>query len=132
MKRIVSVLVFVLLFSQTSRSQALIGFNMSDVRKEYPSVNWEYGKWGESNEYQTMSFEDNSIATIYYFNEKGICFSTAIIPKSQGILQAMIERYNSRYVIVDDTHWKFYTNGGVLKSYLKMTDENVYYFYWYM
>lgn len=125
-------ILFALIFglSCSAFSQAMIGYNMSEVRDNFPGVKWEYGHWDENDKLQSMTFDDESMVVIYYFNSSYVCFSTAIVPKTQGVLQAIIERYNTRYVIIDDTHWKFYTNGGVLKCSLEQTDKGLYFFKW--
>lgn len=123
--------IFLLLaMSISAFSQALIGYTMSQVREKYNDAEWTYGKWGTNNELQSMSFENESIGVIYYFNEDFKSIITAIVPKSQGTLQGIIENYNKRYVIIDETHWKFYTNGSVLRCSLETTDSGLYFFSW--
>ena len=130
MKKFIIFSLLILYSYINSYSQAKIGFNMSDIRKEFPNKKWEYGKWGDEK-LNRMSFTDDDVTVIYYLDDNNLSISTAIFPLSQGLLQGMIERYNKRYVIVDDTHWKFYINGGVLKCDLMSTDDGGFYFYWY-
>lgn len=130
MKKLLLTMACVLLFAGASLAQALVGFTMSEVRDKNPGVTWGYGRWGESKQFQTMSFEDDYIGVAYYFNEEYRCVGTVIVPKNQGVLQGMIERYNNRYVVVDDNNWKFYTQGGVLRCVLGTTEKGAYYFYW--
>ena len=131
MRKAILLMILVFGLSLSAMSQAMIGFNMSEVRDNFPDAKWSYGIWEEENRLQSMTFEDDNMAVIFYFNSSYVCFITAIVPKTQGFLQGMIEKYNSRYVVVNDTSWKFYTNGGVLKCTLEHTDKGVYFFKWF-
>lgn len=131
MKRLL--VLFFILFRSCSPafSQAMIGYNMSEVKGNYPNEKWEFGFWDKEERLQTMSFEDENVIVIYYFNKSFVCFTTTIVPKTQGILQGWIENYNKKYVIVNDTNWKFYTPSGILNCSLDKTENGLYYFRWY-
>jgi len=130
MKKLFIALSFAILACFSAGAQALLGYSMGDVRKEFPNEDWEYGKWGERKEYSTMSFKADKLVVIYYFNENMMSVGTSIVPLTQGMLQGMIEIYNERYVVVDDKHWKFYNKGNVMRCSLSSTDEGLFYFYW--
>jgi hypothetical protein len=130
MKSLVIGLVLFLGLAGDSNSQALIGFTMSEVKSKYPDTEWTYNHWGKNDALQTMSFETDKIGVIYFFDENYRSIITAIVPKTQGTLQGMIELYNSKYVIIDESHWKFYANGVVMNCSLQMTEGGAYYFNW--
>lgn len=131
MKRFLLLLSLICLVRGQGYGQAMIGYNMSEVKENYPDKKWSYGMWDEEQKLQTMSFEDESVIVIYFFNDAFLCFTTTITPKTQGALQGWIENYNKKYVVVDDTNWKFYNPNGILKCTLEKTEKNLYYFRWY-
>jgi len=52
------------------------------------------------------------------------------MPKSVGVLNYYVEKYNNEYVIVSDKEWKYYTNNGlVLHIKLLYLEGNSYFNY---
>ncbi len=124
-------LLFLLLLIPTlGISQAKIGYNPSQIRAEFPDVEWIYNKWGQNKEKMTMAFMNDDFLINYLFDENNISVITAIAPLNQGALQTMIERYNNRYVILDKSTWRFYSDGTVFICRLKAFDDGSFYFKW--
>ena len=111
-------------------SQAKIGFNPSQIREEFPNVEWNYQKWGENKDKLSMAFMNDEFLVNYLFDENNVSIITAIAPFKQGTLQAMIELYNSKYVIINKNTWRFYDNGVVFICRLKAFDDGSFYFKW--
>jgi len=129
MKKIL--LFLLLLLPGLSMSQPLFGYTPSQVREKWPNFDWEYLKWGERKDKMMMSFVEDDIRVIYFFDENDESVFTSVCPLTQGELQRMVEMYNNRYVIIDDTTWKFYNDGMVFLCTLEQTaDTKKYYFLW--
>ena len=112
-------------------SQAKIGYNPSELRAEFPSANWTYSKWGEyGNQNMVMSWSSENILTNYFFNEDNITIICTIVPLNQSTLQAVVEIYNKRYVIIDSNTWRFYSDGTIFLCRLKTLEDGTFYFAW--
>ena len=129
MKKIL--LFLLLLLPGLSMSQPLFGHTPSQIRDKWPNFDWEYHKWGEYKDKIMMSFVEDDIRVIYFFDENDESVFTSVCPLTQGELQRMVEMYNNRYVIIDNTTWKFYNDGMVFLCALEQTaDTKKYYFLW--
>jgi hypothetical protein len=113
-----------------SQAQPFFDFSPSEVREQRPNATWNYDKWGSNHDWLSMGYDDGDAFVIYFFDENNRSVVTTIAPKTQGKLQAFIELYNSRYVIVDSTRWKFYSEGEVFLAKLTQTDNGKYFFLW--
>jgi hypothetical protein len=109
-KLILTIVLFVI--SLTSFSQARVNFTESEIRKEFNKSKFEtsYTESGIKFIYQL----DENVATYYYFNKESVCYMCMMIPLKQGTLNYFVEDYNSKYVIVSDTEWKFYNKNGIM------------------
>lgn len=123
-------ILLLLLVSHQGISQPLFGYTPSEVKAEFPELNWNYKRWGEGNKKLSMGFLTEKLLVIYFFNEDNKSVYTSIAPQTQGELQSFIESYNQRYVIIDSYTWKFYNDGAVFLCKLKQTDEGRYFFLW--
>ena len=124
------ILFLLLLIPGLSKSQPLFGYNPSQVREEHLDANWHYDKYGDAKDLLVMYYDTESIRTMYFFDYRNVSTGTVILPKNKGILQWFIETYNNRYVIIDNTHWKFYNDGSVFRCSLEQTNDGRYYFDW--
>ncbi len=110
-----------------SFSQARIGFTESQIRSEFYYLSFEEGVTNDGFKYIYTYGDRGAIA--YFFDEDGICILTRYMPYTQGDLNYYVEIYNSRYVILSETHWKAYLkNGGIIDIYLITTDDGLTYF----
>jgi hypothetical protein len=113
-----------------SNSQPLFGFTPSEVKDRYPGVDWTYKRWGDGDDKLSMGFRAEDLIVVYFFNENNKSIATTINPQTEGELQGIIERYNSRYVIIDSYTWKFYDEGSIFMCKLKQSDQGRYFFLW--
>jgi hypothetical protein len=130
MKRLFLILLIAVL-PLISKSQPLFGYTPSQIRDKWPNFDWEYEKWGERKDKMIMTFAEDDIRVMYFFDENNHSVFTSICPLTIGELQGMIEQYNNRYVVVDNTTWRFYNDGAVFLCTLRQTaDTKKYYFLW--
>ena len=108
----------------------MFGYNPSEIREKYPNADWHYDKYGDAKDLLVMYYDNESMRVMYFFNYNNVSTGTAIVPKNKGTLQWLIETYNNRYVILDNTHWKYYDDGSVYKCTLDQTSDGRYYFDW--
>lgn len=115
-KLILTLTLFVI--SLTSFSQARVHYTESQIRKEFNNSKFEtsYTDGGVKFIYKV----DENVATYYYFDNESICYMCMMIPLKQGGLNYFVEDYNSKYVIVSDTEWKFYNQNGIM--YINLID----------
>lgn len=131
MKTLIKLLFVFLLFTvSTGKAQPLFGFTPSEIRAKVPDAVWSYDKWGHDKELLSMAYSTDKVKTYYLFNADNRSLITIMYPLSQGTLQATIEIYNKRYVIVDNYNWKLYKEGVVYECTLSQTDNDDYFFMW--
>lgn len=115
-----------LLFTFAVNAQARLGVTYNDVYEEYryltPTVTTE--KQGLCLDVTTPT-----VQLLYYFDEDKNCKTTIIYPKSQGILNGYVERYNNNYVIVSNTEWKMYSQN-TISSIKLVSYEDLIFFVW--
>ena len=103
-------------------AQTRIGFSESDIRyKEFPDKEFKSGTLKEGEKY--ISWSTEKIICTYVFDSTNICSWCAIQPKNQGSLNYYVEEFNRIYVIIDDTHWKWYSDKGIIKITLSFPKE---------
>ncbi len=115
-----------LLFCSKGYSQARIGFTDKEIRKEFPKGKFKSGIDKDGDKY--LSVELSTMTVIYYFNSDDRCSLTAAIPDDQGSLNAMVEDYNKKYVIVSDKEWKMYNDNGIMTIELVFPEKGSAYF----
>ena len=131
MKTLIKLLFVFLLFTvSTGKAQPLFGFTPSEIRAKVPDVEWIYDKWGDNDELLSMAYSTDKVKTYYLFNGDSHSIFTIMYPLRQGTLQATIEIYNKRYVIVDNYNWKLYKEGVVYECTLSQSNSGDYYFMW--
>lgn len=128
MKKLLTLLLVIMPW--VSNSQSLFGYTPTEVKAKWPEMEFKYNKWGEEKNLMMMSFVKDNLSVSYFFDDHNKSIVTTIIPLTQGYLQAVIEHYNKRYVIVDSYTWRFYDDGSIYLCELKQTDEGKYYFMW--
>ena len=123
-------LFIVMLLPLVSTAQPMFGYSPSEIREKHPDVKWVYEKWGEEKDKMVMRYQQDNLEYNYFFNENNESIFTCIGPKTQGLLQNMIEVYNNRYVIISKNEWRFYKDGLIYNAKLKLMGDNEYYFVW--
>lgn len=95
------------------KSQTRIGYTETEIRKEFYEKTFQsfYTKDG----IKVIYWRNNDVEVSYGFDKNtGICNLSMIQPLTQGILNYYVERFNKEYVIVDETHWKWYSNTSIV------------------
>lgn len=108
--RILLTLLFTLLVGYLP-AQSRLGYNMGQIRADFPKETWEYGY---TNGNQWMAFNDGNIYAVYWFDSDGYCFITTVTPLTTGKLNYYVELYNSQFVIIDNFNWKWYSPEGIV------------------
>ena len=116
-----------ILISGYVSSQARLGYTYDEVRKEF-WLDHEYSVGYDANLGKYIDVEFGLSDVRYYFDEDNICYCMASVPKTKADLHYLIELYNNTYVIVDDTHWKWYSNGVTSKIDLVVAKDGTYFF----
>lgn len=128
MKKLFTLLLILVSFK--TMSQPLFGYTPSEIRAEHPDADWLYDKWGEPKNMLAMSYKTDGALISYLFNDDNKSMFTIITIYQQGLLQAFIEKYNSRYVIINDYTWRLYKDDSIYECYLKRADNGNYFFMW--
>ena len=98
------------------KAQARIGSSATDIIREFSDKNLKWDRMNDGTKY--LWCDDDRISVYYIMDEKSVCQTTYIIPNNQGVVNYYCEKFNKEAVIISDTQWKLYTNGGVL--YIKL------------
>jgi len=114
-----------------SNGQAHLGSTLSDIKGFYPEKEFsvEYTDDGTKIASAEMPF-----GTFYYvFNrETGFSDMCLQIPDDMEALNAQVEIYNRKYVIVSERSWKAYLEGGgIMKIDLEYDEDMKYYLFLY-
>ena len=113
-----------------SNAQARLGYSSNEIRSEFSASKYKLTSGNLDDGQYYINITTNYSFVFYYFNQDYICNSTAIVPKNQKVLNALVENYNENYVKTSATSWDAYLDGGILKINLIYPDEGGYYFKW--
>jgi len=95
----------------TGTSQARLGYSEKEIRKELYGVELEVSN--SDDETYTLGFESAYGAFFYIMDTNTkICEFCMYVMNSQGSVNAMVESFNGKYVILSDTEWRAYTDAG--------------------
>ncbi len=119
-----TLLFFVILLPIFSNAQAHLGSSESEIRKTHPDKTF------------TVSYADDGTKTIstfmifgtfYYYisKETGLSYGCVQVIDDMPLLNGQIEAYNGKYVIISDSEWKAYLEGGG-KMKITMTYDSEY------
>ena len=129
MKRIL-LFIFFACISTITFSQSRINYSANEIRQEFQESQYNLKSGYDKNGNYYISIITGNSTVFYYFDPDKICKATFIVPDNQGALNAYVELYNTRYVIVSPTHWKMYNNNGVSEVNLIYPTGGGYYFMW--
>jgi hypothetical protein len=126
MKKYLFIILISFIFSKNVFSQARLGYTEQQIENIFSEKNFHTGYADDGTKYIYTEF--NLCIAAYYFNSYGISDMVILIPKTQGNLNALVERYNSQYVIISQNQWKAYLkNGGIITIYLFYNDNGPYF-----
>lgn len=85
-----------------------IGDHLNDVMKLKPN--------GKLDTEGPTTYADNGSTGlfIYFFNTDLRCNQIAISPRTGTDVQAYVELFNKGWVIIDNNHWKYYREDGMV------------------
>ena len=125
MKKLFTVLL--LLCSTIVFSQARLYSSYAKIYDEFQHEDIKINFTDKGQLYLSVALQNALI--LYYFDEDKLCTSTAIVPLNNGTLNAYVEMYNSKYVIISPTKWRMYSNGTI--SYIELVNyEDKSFFVW--
>lgn len=104
---------FLVIASLPVLGQARMGSSSYDIRTEFSNREFklESGYWEEFKA-KYLCIEINNCVVYYLLNDESICYATIIVPFKQGTLNSLVQSYNEKYVIIDETTWKMYNSNG--------------------
>lgn len=108
-----------------------MGETLSQLKTRYPD---KYFKIEYSNIGAKYTTAEHLLGTfVYYFDkETGLTNFCIQIPKVMAVLNAQVEIYNNKYVIISDNKWKAYLEGGgILKINLSYNEDLESYVFFY-
>lgn len=118
------IFVLLLLFKGTTNAQCRLGYSVYEVKEELIENNCTNFKDGytEDGQYFFHAIISGGQNLVYYgfSKETHKCIITIIYPLSNEMLNALVEKYNREFVIINNYTWKWYTpTGNVVKVEMK-------------
>lgn len=129
MKKLIFLLIVML--PLIGKAQAHLGSTEKDIRDLYSDKTFEVGYTDDGEKYISAFMYYGTF--IYYFDkETGLSNFCMQVINEIPYLNGQVEAYNKKYVIVSDTEWKAYLEGGgILKIKLDYNEEYKVYFFYY-
>ncbi len=124
--RKLKILFFVIfgMFPFLGKSQAHLGSTIAEIKAIHPDkiFTTKFTNNGIKYIYANMTF-----GTFYYYfdKESGLSNLCLQIPDNMNALNAQVEVYNKKYVIISETSWKAYLEGGGLMKINLKYDEDI-------
>lgn len=115
---------FIVMLPLFVKAQAHLGSTLADIKAKHPDKEFiiEYSDDGTKYAYASMYYG----TFIYYFDkETGLSNLCLQIPDDMTALNAQVEVYNKKYVIVSETSWKAYLDGGGIMKIELIYEEDM-------
>lgn len=129
MKKILLSIVFLLPF--LGSAQAHLGISLTDLKELHNDKTFKIDYTTDGVKYASADMPLGEF-TYYFSKEDGLTFRCIQIPHNMTALNAQVENYNKKYVIVSETSWKAYLEGGgLMKINLVYDEEYKAYFFTY-
>lgn len=122
MKKLIFALI--LMLPLIGNAQAHLGSTLTDIKALHPDKEFtvKYTDDGIKYAYASMYYG----TFFYYFDkETGLSNLCLQIPDNMTALNAQVEIYNKKYVIISETSWKAYLEGGGLMKINLTYDEDL-------
>ena len=100
-------LLLILLSCWTVDAQSRLGFSPQEIRQEFSDEEFTSGYTKEGNYFIYLTKPTH--ACTYTFNSDMKCIMTCVFVQDNSLLNALVERYNREYVIINNYTWKWYT-----------------------
>lgn len=129
MKKVI--LAFLMALPLIGKSQAHIGSTLADLKARYPDKTFKIEYANDGTKYTTANQTYGTF--VYYFdNETGLTKFCIQFPDNMTALNSQVEVYNKKYVIVSETSWKAYLEGGgIMKINLTFDEKSKLYIFYY-
>lgn len=129
MKRII--LFLSMMFPFMASAQAHLGESITGLRQRYPGKEFKFEVTNEGVVY-VMAEQTLGYFAYFFDQETGLTYMCMQIPYNMQALNAQVEIYNKKYVIVSETSWKAYLEGGgIMKINLNYNEEKGSYLFIY-
>lgn len=125
------IFILMLMLPLIGKAQAHLGSTEKEIRDLYPDKTFEVGFEDDGEKYINAFMKYGTF--FYYFDkETGLSNFCMQVIKEVVYLNGQVEAYNKKYVIVSDSEWKAYLEGGgIMKIQYKYNEEyKVYVFYY--
>jgi hypothetical protein len=124
-------LTILLLFPLLVNAQAHLGESLSGLRARYPDIVFELESTNDGSRY-TMAEQPLGTFVYYFDSETGLTEMCVQIPDNLQALNTQVEIYNKKYVILTESSWKAYLDGGVTMNISLIYNEEyeTYIFYY--
>jgi hypothetical protein len=120
MKKVIFAVLFILPILVSA--QAHLGSTLAEIKESHPDNVFTIDYTNQGQKYAQSEMYYGTF--VYYFdNETGLSSFCIQIPKSMEALNAQVEVYNKKYVIVSETSWKAYLEGGTIMKINLSYDE---------
>jgi hypothetical protein len=101
-------------------SQSRIGFSEREIRNEFSAETFKVNFTDKGIKY--IYFTSDYMTAMYFLNSENICTHCIAIPNNVGTLNALVQRYNKEFVIINDVSWKYYTGSNII--YITLNEIN--------
>lgn len=125
------ILIIMILFPFRGNAQAHLGSSLNDIQEFYPNKTFTTGNIDDGTKY---AYTEMALGTFYFFFDKLTQLSDYCvqIPTDIIALNAQVEIYNKKYVIISETSWKAYLEGGgIIKIELSYNEKVKLYIFTY-
>lgn len=129
MKKLIFLIIVIL--PLIGKAQAHLGSTEKEIRDLHSEKTFEVGYTDDGEKYISAFMYYGTF--FYYFDkESGLSNFCMQIINEIPYLNGQVEAYNKKYVIVSDTEWKAYLEGGgILKINLEYNEEHKFYVFYY-
>lgn len=106
-------------------AQARMGYTESEIKADFKDKVFKSGLTNINTRY--VYFEEKNATITYYFDENKLSNMCRVFTTHKPTLNALVEQYNREFVIISDTHWKYYTGAEIIYVDLVFKDGFVYF-----
>ena len=126
-----SIFVFLVMLPIIGKAQAHLGVTLAEIKTQYLDKVFSIDSTTDGIKYASAAMPLGRF--IYYFDkDTGLTDFCVQIPLDMTALNTQVEIYNKKYVIISETSWKAYLEGGgLMKIKLKYDENNKSYYFSY-
>lgn len=129
MKKLIFALI--ILLPIIGKAQSHLGESFSGLKTRYPDKYFKIEYTNDGTKYTTAKHLLGTF--VYYFDgETGLTYMCIQIPDDLQALNTQVEIYNKKYVIVSESSWKAYLDGGgtmnINLTYNKEYEKYIFYY----